>query len=966
MRWEDLGISERIADLLRELGLAEPTPIQEKAIPVILRGADTLVIAPTGSGKTEAAVVPVAELMARGAGGLAIYVTPLRALNRDIELRIRRIFEGVGASVALYHGDTPFSRRRSIKESPPRVLVTTPESLTIMLSNRRMREILSRTRWVIIDEFHELVTSKRGSMLAATLERLTALTRRGGITPQRIALSASIGEPDRAAEFLSPRRAGLGPAAEVVEVPGARDADVSVLVSAGRLIMGKYHDWATAVASIIKRYRDKGPVLVFVNTRSMAEHLGALLRSMNVKVLVHHGSLAKKVRLAAEDALRRGDVDAVIATSSLELGIDIGHISVVVQVGSPRQAVKFLQRLGRSRHSLGGKAVGFIVSMPDIHDVLESLVIARRSLAGDLEPLVIHMKPLDVLLHTVVGMAIEEGGVHPRDVERVISRSYPFTDLSEGEVLEVALYASENRLLRLLSNIFVPTKKGEIYYKTTTTIVDAPKYDVIDALSDRKIGELDEDFVAAYLSRKAGDMDEFPAIVLAGRAWGVISVEHDSRRIYVEELRGAEADIPRWSGETIPVERGVAREVCALRRFLLKNGKLPSHYSRISVGTSQQGYDPLKSVIQVLSEQVRRGYPLPGPDELVIEISEKEGRFDAFIHSCLGHRGNRALAHLIEGLLRESGARPRGHAVTPYGVFVSWVREVPRGVRESLAEMLGSVTASDVEDIVRQEVCRSDMYRIVLYRVLTRMGTLIRVSPKNAAAVLRQFMRKACDGSVVDREVINEVFTRYADVSLLKRFLGKVLSKGRVRELTVSEFSPIARSLLRNVMWVERVDTVAPMIPKELVVRAVKERVRRKDVTLVCLLCGFSWNTRVAFLPDVIRCEKCGKMFVGLLPRYDDRELLKKVRAFIRQGRRARVKADEDIKYVFRSAELISYFGRRAVEALAGRGVGPETAKRILGYSGDDFYYMIYLAERRYLATRRFWARKGAVVSKDK
>lgn len=966
MCWEELGISGSVADLLRKLGLVKPTPIQRRAVPVILRGADTLVVAPTGSGKTEAAVVPIAELMARGVAGLAVYVTPLRALNRDIELRIRKIFEGVGASVELYHGDTSSSKRRSIRRSPPRVLVTTPESLTIMLSNSRMREILAHTRWVIIDEFHELVTSKRGSMLAATLERLTALTRGEGVIPQRIALSASIGEPNRAAEFLSPRRAGLGPTAEVVEVPGARDAEVHVVVSAGKLLRERYHDWVVAVASIIRRYRDKGPVLVFVNTRSMAEHLGALLRSMGVKVLVHHGSLAKKVRLAAEEALRRGDVDAVIATSSLELGIDIGHISAVVQVGSPRQAVKFLQRLGRSRHSLGGRATGFIVTMPDIHDILESIVIARRSLAGDLEPLLIHVKPLDVLLHTVVGMAIEKGGLHPREAERIISRSYPFTDLSEGEVLEVALHASENRLLRPLSNTFIPTKKGEIYYKTTTTIVDAPKYDVINALTDRKIGELDEDFVAAYLSQKAGDVDEFPAIVLAGRAWGVISVEHESRRIYVEELAGAEADIPRWSGETIPVERGVAREVCALRKLLLRNEGLPRTYSRIGIGSSQQGYDPLNSVLQIVSEHVRRGYPLPGPDEIVIEILKEEGRFDAFIHSCLGHRGNRALAHLIEGLLRKSGARPRGHAVTPYGLFISWVREVPVGVRESLAEMIEQVTENSIQDIVREEVCRSDTYRIVLYRVLTRMGTLIRVSPKSAAVVLRQFMKQACNGSVVDKEVINEVFTRYADVSLLSRFLGEVLAKGKVREVRVHEFSPLARSLLKNVMWIERVDAAAPTIPRELVVRAVKERVRRRDVTLVCLLCGFSWSTRVAFLPDVIRCEKCGKRFVGLLPRYDDRDLLRKVRAFIRQDSGVRGEADEDIKYVFRSANLISYFGRKAVEALAGRGVGPETAKKILGYSGDDFYYMIYLAERRYLATKRFWTRKGFVAGRDK
>jgi len=319
---------------LVERGMLTPTQPQEMAIPLILRGENVLLIAPTGTGKTEAALLPMlARMMAEGrtAGGVRmLYVTPLRALNRDLMLRISWWASRLDLSVAVRHGDTPAIERRAQLARPPDILVTTPETLQILLVARKFRQHLASVRYLIVDEVHELAESKRGAQLSLALERLKIMT---GEHPQIAGLSATVGSPEEVARFLG----GSSPTPRVVYVSATKTMEIGVeypLPSpedgelAARLCVTP--DVAARLRRIRELIREAKTALIFTNTRSMTEILGSRLRmwDASLAMAVHHGSLAARARVTAERSLREGRVRSLVSTSSLELGIDVGHVPV--------------------------------------------------------------------------------------------------------------------------------------------------------------------------------------------------------------------------------------------------------------------------------------------------------------------------------------------------------------------------------------------------------------------------------------------------------------------------------------------------------------------------------------------------------------------------------------------------------------------------------------------------------------
>ncbi|RLG37308.1 MAG: hypothetical protein DRO01_07275, partial [Thermoproteota archaeon] len=351
--------------------MLKPTEPQERAIPILMRGENVLLIAPTGTGKTEAALLPMlARLMddPRGEGIRLLYVTPLRALNRDLMLRISWWASRLDLTVGVRHGDTPQIERRAQLARPPDILVTTPETLQILLVARKFRRHLASVKYLIVDEVHELAESKRGAQLALALERLKVLA---GRHPQIAGLSATVGSPEEVARFL----AGSSPMPHVVYVSAAKRMEISIEYPkptpvdeklAGRLYV------PPEVAARLRRIREliegARTTLIFTNTRSMAEVLGSRLRMWDSSLAmgVHHGSLAAKARITAERALREGRVRSLVSTSSLELGIDVGHVDLVIQYMSPRQAPRLVQRVGRSGHRVGEVSRGVVIVMtPD-------------------------------------------------------------------------------------------------------------------------------------------------------------------------------------------------------------------------------------------------------------------------------------------------------------------------------------------------------------------------------------------------------------------------------------------------------------------------------------------------------------------------------------------------------------------------------------------------------------------------
>ncbi|MFW9795196.1 MAG: DEAD/DEAH box helicase, partial [Candidatus Thorarchaeota archaeon] len=381
-------LSKEIASFLRKNGIVQFTPIQESAIPFLQDTKENaLLLAPTGSGKTEAALLPLLHRLKKMKeerelfGFYILYITPLRALNRDVFKRIEELCNHLGLTVSVRHGDTTQYARRKQAVTPPNLLITTPETLQAILPGKRLRYHLKSVFAVIVDEVHDLAASKRGTQLSLGLERLERVV---GTPIQRIGLSATVGNPKEVASLLG----GKKPVKTIWAGYGKRQMDLKVVMpeptDSHRQLAKKISYPPHSVArleAIVDLISGHQSVIVFTNTRSFSEVLGAKMRAIKptYEFDVHHGSLSKTARLSAEDRLKTGASKAIIATSSLELGIDIGQADLVIQYSSPREVSRLLQRSGRSGHGVGKSSKGVVIATVNLDDITESGVILRRA-----------------------------------------------------------------------------------------------------------------------------------------------------------------------------------------------------------------------------------------------------------------------------------------------------------------------------------------------------------------------------------------------------------------------------------------------------------------------------------------------------------------------------------------------------------------------------------------------------------
>jgi ATP-dependent Lhr-like helicase len=776
------SVEARVKEVIKLSGLEEPTPVQRLAIPPISDGKNVLIIAPTGSGKTEAAFLPLIDRIlkdGRPEGVNVLYVNPLKALTRDIHRRISEYATLLGLTVRPLYGDTV----KSYHKPTPNIIITTPESLEVILDwAPSWWPYLANVRHVVVDEVHDLIDTKRGAQLLILLERLKRLARHAF---QRIGLSATVSNPGRVAELLG----GSDGALIVIQPLAGREYQLSVSAAIPRS-EDEERDVFLAAARRIGELVGDRRTLVFVNSRLSGERLQYALSQLGPRgdlklprVAVHHGSISKEEREMIEYEFKRGKLKCVVATKTLELGIDIADIEQVLQYRSPGSVSTLLQRAGRSGHRPGEAAKCTIVSSePD--DLLEALAIVSLAKEGVLDELVLVTKPLDVVAKEITGMALQvwsktrfmrkrgEAGGEFVDLDAVYSTiiaSPLFKDLTKEEFHRVVKALEDNEIISTGSGLkigrgfwrlwrFRPDERKSRWAKGFqdffSLIPKRESFTVFD-VKDGKIGELDANFV--YRSLRTGTV-----IRLAGRNWAVSEIDEDSMVIRVSETGGG-GDVPYWRGEGPSRSDKISRRIGEIARQIV---------------TERKGFDfaddaTLAVLRGYLQSQLGQGGKLPSLDTIVVERVPSEHL--VFFISLLGEKVNRTLASILAERISKRTLL-LSYAVTPYGFLIKAPLDDP-------VEELLDIGESEVDSLLRSFLEeRSPHVRMLELDMADHFG----IAGGNVAG-----------SDLLRDEAVRQARQLYFDVDGARKAIAMLKSRELRLDVSIREApSPIARSMM--------------------------------------------------------------------------------------------------------------------------------------------------------------------------
>ncbi|MEM4258964.1 MAG: DEAD/DEAH box helicase [Candidatus Thermoplasmatota archaeon] len=940
-------LDHRIQNLLSKAGIQTPTEPQRKAIPAILAGDHVLLIAPTGLGKTEAALLPIFHRFLHikkynyRPGISILYITPLRALNRDMLRRTIEWGKKLGISVAVRHGDTPQKERLQQSKKPPDMLITTPETVQILFTGKNLRQYLKEVKFVIVDEIHELANDERGAQLTVALERLHELCASANKSFQRIGLSATVGSPDEVARFLAGFENNSFRHVTILQIDIEKQFEICVEYPKGKnneheLLLAEKLSLDPEFFTVLKRCKElidaHTSTLVFINTRDGAEILTARFRlwQKNYPVGVHHGSLSKAARIESENDFKKGVLKALVCTSSLELGIDVGDTDFVIQYNSPREVTRLIQRVGRSGHQIGRISKGVICTTnPD--DLAESLVIAKRALTGQLEPIKVRQNPLSVLTNQIISITLEYGKIPSERVYTIITRAYPFYSLTK-KMFDLILHQLQSERMIWVDteeNVAILKKKlasRRYFLENISMIPDEKNYPVVDISSRRTIGTLDESFVltSAFEGEK---------MILHGLPWTVVKREDDQILVSPAQEIGI---VPSWAGEDIPVPFEIAREVGMLRRKICTESNL-SEYP-----TDSFSLDQLRNYIK---NQQQQGFLVPDDQTITIEYEDRS----VIINACFGTKVNETLGRLISALLAQAFGESIGITSDPYRIHLELPGKIPL---ERIRDILLTTNPDNLEYLLKTILRNSTYIRWELVKVARKFGALRKDFDYKNIGIKK--LLDIFEQSLVFEEALDKLLWDRMDMPNTRQILSQI-QQGLIAIHIVPRLSPIATSgfeTIRGLMVPQRSD--------RSILMTLKKRLEDVDISLVCMNCFHRWHTTVRRIETQPKCSRCGAIKVAVLPRRHH-ELTK----LISQKNRTKEEARE-LQRLYKNASLVVTYGRHAVFCLVGRGIGPDTAARILRrYQKRDldtneeqqinFLRDILKAELNYAKTRGFW-----------
>ena len=814
---------EEVASYLHELvrnwffsRYSEFTPPQRMAIPYIKQGRHVLISSPTGTGKTLAAFLAIIDELVRLSleGSLedrvyAIYVSPLRALSNDMrknlltplselsELSEKLYGKPLGIRVGVRTSDTlPHEKARMLRE-PPHILITTPESLSIAIVAPRFRELLKGVKWVVIDEIHELASSKRGVHLSLTLERLVDLV---GREIQRIGLSATIAPLDEVAKFLGGYLDdGTPRSVVVVDARFSKPIDIKVVCPRMDLVYAP----ATAINEAIyeelkKLILSHRTTLVFTNTRSATERVVFKLKKVlgesgvvNAdEIEAHHGSLSRDVRLDVEDRLKKGLLRVVVSSTSLELGIDIGYIDLVVLLSSPKSVTRLLQRVGRSGHHFRAVSKGRIIVV-DRDDLVECTVLAKLARERKIDRVKIPRNCLDVLAQHIVGMSLEK----PRTIDevyRLVKRSYPFHDLPKEKLESVIKYLAGMYPGLEDFNVYakirfdpetglIRKRRGArmIYMLNVGTIPDEAKIPVLcvsEGGRQRYVGDLEEGFVEIL---SPGDI-----FVLGGRTYRVLAIH--PTKVVVAPAEGERPTVPTWFSEMLPLAYDSALEVGRFRRVVaqlidaLPPGKVVEWIAR----EFDLEEHAARYIYEYIYEQKAFMNGLVPSDKLVVVevwVDESRGTTNIVFHTLFGRRVNDVLSRAYAYVLSEMLGRHVRIAVTDNGFMLT----LPPGTsisHEVVEKLVKSVNSSNVEELARKAIRRTELLKKRFRHCAERSFMLLRrYRGVDVSLARRQFnaekllkvVEQLGDFPVLE-ETYREILEDFMDLEHAKEVLKKI------------------------------------------------------------------------------------------------------------------------------------------------------------------------------------------------